>query len=257
MPVSLVEEIAALPRPLLLAFDVDGTLAPIVDDPAAARVPATTARAVQRLARTRGLRVALVTGRDAAALAKLVRVPGAYRAVEHGRLILAPGERATCKRCTPEERARLAAFEAWAKAEALPAGAELEKKARSRALHVRKLERRDAARAAALLAAAAEAARDAGLVPRPGRAVLEAELEAGDKGEALERIKRQTRARGVVYAGDDLTDRPAFSKAVELAGVALFVRSAERPRAPRGVTASLQDQRAMAELVRALSERLA
>jgi trehalose 6-phosphate phosphatase len=253
---SLVERIAGLPRPLLLAFDVDGTLAPIVDEPAAARVPAAIERALRKLQQRRGLRVALVTGRDAAALSALVKIPGAYRAVEHGRVVLAPGQRSAVQRVTTAQRARLDAFATWAEREAVPLGAELEHKASSRALHVRRLERDDPQLARKLLAAAARVARAQGLSPRPGRAVLEAELESGDKGDALDALVRKTRAAGVLYAGDDLTDRPAIQRAVELGGLGIFVRSPDRPRAPRGASASLKDQQQMAELVVALAERL-
>ncbi|MGD8862598.1 MAG: trehalose-phosphatase [Myxococcales bacterium] len=254
---AILERILALPRPLLLAFDVDGTLAPILDDPAAARVPVDTGKALRRLAGRRGLRVALVTGRDARSLAQMVRVPGAFRAVEHGRVVIAPGQRAGGGRLSREEHAKLDAFEQWVRKRAVPAGGELEVKAAARALHVRKLERRDPDRAAGLLAEAARMARTAGLSPRPGRAVLEAELSAGDKGIALANLVRQTRAKGVMYAGDDLTDRPAIAKASELGGVGLFVKSPERRRTPRGASGALRDQHEMGVLVRELADALA
>jgi hypothetical protein len=47
----------------LVAFDLDGTLAPIVDDPARARIPATTKRLLAALAADRGLVVAIVSAR--------------------------------------------------------------------------------------------------------------------------------------------------------------------------------------------------
>jgi len=198
----------------------------------------------------------LLTGRDGAALSRMLRLPGTHRAVEHGRLLLAPGERAGGARCTPAERTRLAAFEQWSRVKALPLGAELEKKGSSRALHVRKLARRDPALARRLLAEAAREARALGLEPRAGRAVLEAELAAGDKGKALQQLYRRTRARGVLYAGDDLTDHPALRGAVELGGLGLFVRSPERPRAPRGCSASLKSQAELAELIARLADTL-
>ncbi|MAC25785.1 MAG: trehalose-phosphatase, partial [Myxococcales bacterium] len=39
---ALKERLRRLPRPLLVGLDVDGTLAPIVADPAAARIPEAT-----------------------------------------------------------------------------------------------------------------------------------------------------------------------------------------------------------------------
>lgn len=252
-----VEELAAaigrLSRPLLVACDVDGTLAPIVDDPAAARVPPSVARDLRTLAARRGVHVALVTGRDAGALARLVRVPGAWRALEHGARLVAPRERAARRRLSPAELARLGAFEAWALERAVPHGAELEHKPESRALHVRTLARRQPALARRLLREASAAARRSSLSPRAGRAVLEAELRPGDKGDALSQLVRAARCRGVVYVGDDLTDVPAIRRAVELGGIGLFVRSAERPRAPRGATASLAGPAEVAALLSLLA----
>ena len=102
------DRIVGLPRPLLLAFDVDGTLAPIVARPERARVPTATRRVLAHLAASRGIDVALVTGRDAASLRRVVRVARVWRALEHGRLVVAPGERLPC-RATLVARARPAA----------------------------------------------------------------------------------------------------------------------------------------------------
>jgi len=254
---ALLERVLALPRPLLLAFDVDGTLSPIVDDPAAATVSVELGRALRRLAKARGVRVALITGRDVAALSKMVRVPGAYRALEHGRVVLAPGQRAGGGGPSAPQRRALSAFEHWATVHALPSGAELERKAASRAVHVRRLARRDPKRAEALLAAAATEAQRLGLHPRPGRAVLEAQVALADKGSALRKLRSLTRSRGVLFIGDDLTDLPAIAAAVQLGGLGFFVRSPERPRTPSGASASLRNTDEVAELVIQLADALA
>ena len=57
--------IAARPGKALAAFDFDGTLSPIVDDPASARAQDGVAEALARLARRIG-KVAIITGRPAA-----------------------------------------------------------------------------------------------------------------------------------------------------------------------------------------------
>lgn len=254
-PGALCARILRLPRPLLLAFDVDGTLSPIVDDPERARVPTAVGSALRRIVRASGVEVALVTGRDGAALSRMVRVPGAYRGVEHGRRVLRPGERLRAPAPTAAQRTALSRFEAWAQREAVPKGAELEVKRGSRGLHVRKLGRDAPALAEQLLKAAAQVAEDCGLHARRGRAVLEAEIEAADKGRALRQIHTATDARSVVFAGDDLTDLPAIAFAVEAGGVGLFVRSPERPEAPAGVevTATLDGPAAVASLVQAIA----
>ena len=219
-PAGLIRRIGQLPRPLLVALDVDGTLAPIVDDPAAASVPAQTRRALRSLVSQRGVRVAFVTGRDASSLGRILPVKGAWRALEHGRRIVAPGRSAGRVAVAPADRARLRAFESWARREAVPAGARLERKPGSRALHTRELQRDHRRQAEAWLDRARREARHLGLHVRDGRAVVEVELCAGDKGEALVAIRRASRARGVFYAGDDLTDLPAIREAVASGGVA-------------------------------------
>lgn len=251
-----VATIVALPRPLLLGFDVDGTLAPIVDDPDAAAVPAEVQGGLRRLARLQGVTLALVTGRDRASLSRMARVPGAYRAVEHGRVVIAPGERPRAPGLSRQDRQRLLSFSQWVTQELAPLGAELEVKPQSRGVHVRRLARRAPKRAQALLHKAMVRARAEGLHVREGRAVMEAELSPGDKGVALRALAKASGARAVVYAGDDVTDIPALRAAGDLGGFGIFVRSRERPRKPTGVSKSVSGTDAIAALVAELAVQL-
>jgi len=220
-----------------------------VEDPAAASVPSPIRATLDELAGRRGVRVALVTGRDPKSLRRMIHLEQAYRALEHGRRLVAPGQSARRAALSKDDKSRLDEFERWAALHAVPAGARLEHKPAARAVHVRALMAKRPAMARKLLALAERAAKDLGLHPRRGRAVLEAELERGDKGEALSSIVRATRARGVVYAGDDLTDLPAIRAARKLGGIGLFVRSKERPRPPAGASASLSGPEEMAALL--------
>lgn len=255
-PEALAARVAQLPKPLLLAFDVDGTLAPIAQNPADAKVPAETRTLLRTLAGLPEVEVALVTGRDARALAKIVRAERLWRAIEHGRRVLAPNEPPSPLALTSTQKKSLATFRAWVEEEAVPAGAVREEKEGAIAVHVRDLEGRDPARARTLLRRAKGMAKRAGLLPREGRAVVEAEVESGDKGKALARLLRATGARSVVYAGDDLTDLPAIRVAVDEGGLGVFVRSTERPRAPRGASASLASSDEVPEWLRALVAHL-
>lgn len=254
---AIVARVVELPRPLLVAFDVDGTLAPIVPRPEDASVPAETRAWLRKLAGLPKVEVALVTGRDARALAKILRAPQLWRAIEHGRRVLAPNEKPSRLALTPSQKKSLDAFRAWAEANVVPEGASLEEKEGALAVHVRDLEARDPKRAKASLRAARTTAARLGLLPRDGRAVLEAEVESGDKGKALEKLIRSTRARSVLYAGDDLTDLPAIRFAVEKGGEGIFVRSPERPRTPKGASAALASSDEVPLLLRALVEALA
>ena len=240
---ALKERLRRLPRPLLVGLDVDGTLAPIVADPAAARIPEATQQLLRKLAKREGLIVALLTGRDLPALRRMGSVAGAWRAVEHGGRIVAPGERPKARRLAPEDTAKLEAFAEWV------AGTpgQLERKDGSVAIHTRKL----GEAGEAWLGKAVKEAQRLGLHAREGRAVVEAELAPGDKGEALAEVHGRTGAKSVFFAGDALTDLPAIRYAARR-GMGIFVKSAERPRKPKGATAAVKGP----EELRALLEGL-
>ena len=97
---ALKERLRRLPRPLLVGLDVDGTLAPIVADPAAARIPEATQQLLRKLAKREGLIVALLTGRDLPALRRMGSVAGAWRGrpETHPRGMHGPGQGAANQR---------------------------------------------------------------------------------------------------------------------------------------------------------------
>jgi trehalose 6-phosphate phosphatase len=65
------------PGSTLLAFDFDGTLAPIQDDPSVVRIDRAAATLLAETSHMEGLVVAIVSGRDADDLAARVDAPGA------------------------------------------------------------------------------------------------------------------------------------------------------------------------------------
>ncbi|MEQ9080847.1 MAG: trehalose-phosphatase [Sandaracinaceae bacterium] len=251
---ALVDAIAHLERPLLVALDVDGTLAPIVEDPSRAKVPTATARTLRHLRTVEGLELALVTGRDAGQLERIVSIPGVWRVVEHGRAIIAPGEKPRGVAVEAEDRRKLARFKSWAHEHAGPRGAHVEEKDASVVVHVRKMAKDDPEGADAVLAEARDAAAELGLCVRDGRAVVEAQLEPFDKGAALRELIEAVGATSVLYAGDDLTDEPAIRVAAAR-GFGLFVRSAERERFDEA-TASLDGPEGVSDLLDALLAKL-
>ena len=252
---ELAERIAMLPQPLLVALDVDGTLAPIVEDPSQARVPPGIADTLRQLHAPPAVSIALVTGRDAASLAAIAPIESVYRAVEHGRVVLRPGEVFVAPAIDPELRAALLRFESLARARFAPRGARIEVKASACAVHTRALATHDSSSAETILADAEALALHVGLHPRRGRSVLEAETLPGDKGAAIDRLVELTGAVSVVYAGDDLTDGPAIERAMQR-GIGIFVASSDRPTAPSPCTASLAGPDAVAALIRTLAARL-
>jgi trehalose-phosphatase len=227
----------------------------VAEDPAKAKVPTQTARRLRRLRSVEGVLLALVTGRDAAQLERMISLPGAWRVLEHGRCIVAPGEQARGVQVDAEARRRLARFRCWALERAAPLGAVIEDKDCSIVVNVRKLTGDDPEAAEAILAMAREAAEEEGLSCQDGRAILEAQLDVADKGDALGALLEETGAASLFYVGDDLTDLSAIALASML-GVGIFVRSPERPLANPEATATLEGIDAVASLLEALEARL-
>ena len=252
---ELAARIAALPRPLVLAFDLDGTLAPMAEDHAKARVPIQTARRLRRLRSVEGVLLVLVTGRDAAQLERMISLPGAWRVLEHGRCIVAPGEQPRAVHLHTEGRRRLARFRCWALENAAPLGAVVEDKDCSVVVHVRKISSEDPNAAEEILARARAEAEEAGLSCQDGRAILEVQLDVADKGDALGALLEETGAASLFYVGDDLTDLTAIALASML-GVGIFVRSPERPLITPEATATIDGVDAVAQLLERLEVRL-
>jgi trehalose 6-phosphate phosphatase len=203
VPADLAEALAGLARrrPLLVASDYDGVLAPLVDDPSAAVPQPGVAEALARVAAHDGVVVALVSGRGVADLQAVSGLAGGYRWVgSHGAEFDGPltGELAARRDALAERLAPLVA--------AVP-GARLEVKPASVAVHVRQVPDRLAA--AALLQDADRAA-DPSLTKKPGKEVLELAVTDADKGSALRRLRAELGVVAAIYLGDDLTDEDAF-----------------------------------------------
>lgn len=252
-PGALVARVLQMPRPWLLAFDVDGTLAPIAPTPPEARVPRQVVDDLATLAAMDDVHIALLTGRDAASLEPVISLPQAYLGLEHGGLVCAPGQEpgAVARNLDAQTREALDAFEDWAKKNAKPAGADLEFKRASVGIHVRRLAEQDPGTATRVLDAARTAASTVGLHVRTGRAMIEAEAEAADKADALNALVKKLGATGVFFAGDDVTDAKAITRAGVL-GVGIHVASPERPQGPEGATAVLDGPSAIAAFIKLL-----
>jgi len=203
LPAELTDALRALARrrPLLVASDYDGVLAPLVGDPSAAHPVPGVAEALGRLAAHDDVVVALVSGRGVADLRTVSGFEGPYRWIgSHGAEYDGPltGELASRRDTLAERLAPLVA--------AVP-GALLEVKPASVAVHVRQVT--DRAAAAALLEQA-DAVADPFLTKKPGKEVLELAVTDADKGSALLRLRDDLGAAATVYLGDDRTDEDAF-----------------------------------------------
>jgi trehalose 6-phosphate phosphatase len=207
---ALLDPLREHPDSTAILCDVDGTLAPIVADPADSTVPESTRGALRDAAR-RFRVVACVTGRAALEARFMVGVEELTYVGNHGLERLAPGS--TEVEVDPAlgdavEAARALVGELPA-LELAQLGLRVEDKGPIQAFHWRGAPDEGEAEARAReLAAEAERA---GLVPRWGRKVLELRPVADvDKGSSTVALLRSVGARNAVFGGDDLTDLDAF-----------------------------------------------
>jgi len=195
---------AALRAQPLLAFDFDGTLAPIVARPDHARV---TDAVSQRLDRLAGLRpLAVVTGRAVSDVARRLGFTPRFIVGNHG--AEDPGLAPTLDTAPLDSvRARIAE-----QADALrAAGVQVEDKRYSLALHYR-LAREPGeavARVEALLTGLDPAVRHFG-----GKCVVNVVVaDAPDKGDAVMSLVRRAGCGAAVFVGDDVNDEAVFVRA--------------------------------------------
>ncbi len=210
----------------LLAFDFDGTLAPIRDDPAQVQMSRGAGALIAALTGMERVTVAIVSGRDADDLRGRVDAAGAYLISSHGIEIRAPGG------ALIRDRPALAVtLNGELGREIAASGLRLERKKHAVALHWRGVPY-------AAIAPVADAfrrwAHDHDLDTIEGRCVVEARCRGIGKGDALQWLTHAIGATRVVYAGDDVTDFGPLRFAAER-GCALFVASGERIPPP-GVT---------------------
>jgi len=206
----------ARPDRSAILCDIDGTLAPIVADPERATVPAGARALLRELAARYGL-VACVTGRRASFARRMVGLDELTYAGNHGLELLGPGEREPRLDPALGRRAAAAAgFVArldWERLGTL--GMRLEDKGPIQAIHWRGSP--DPEAAAQRAEGIAELARSEGLVPHPGRMLLELRPVAEvHKGVAAGRLIEAAGVTGALFGGDDSTDLDAFAALREL-----------------------------------------
>lgn len=225
MPPDPLLPFRSQPGSSAVLFDVDGTLAPIVDRPEHARVPAETIAGLEDLVGRYRL-VGLISGRPLRDLDWLVPVDGLLRAGNHGLELdlghgpgLAPGAEGAAARADELARRLEPGVEA--------AGGWIERKGPTLTVHWR--EAPDPERAAAAIESLARpAAEGAGFETRPARMALELRpVLPLDKGTAVAALLAARPSRRSLFAGDDVTDVDGF----RAADVGVAVRNAEAPPA--------------------------
>jgi trehalose 6-phosphate phosphatase len=202
--------VAAGAAPAGLLTDFDGTLSPIVTDPAAARLVDGTADALGALAERLAV-VAVVTGRAPLDARRMTGVPGLLVAGNHGTEWLEPGAAApVASEAALAARERIAAV--VARVPDLP-GVSIEDKGVSATVHYRTAANPETARRTVL---AAIGDPGPGVELRPGRMSVEIRpVGLGDKGAATRTILERFGLRGAIVMGDDVTDLDMFRAVAE------------------------------------------
>ncbi len=227
-----LDAILAAPGQALISSDFDGTLSPIVADPAAARAYPGAPQALARLGSLTGT-VAIITGRpaaDAVRLGDLAHVPGLIVLGHYGAERWAGGTVTAAPAPDGIARAR----------ELLPgvlkdaaAGVRVEDKGIALAVHTRQ-----AADPAGTLERLRQPVTDlagrAGLAVERGRFVLELRPPGMDKGQALANLVAERGAASMLFCGDDLGDLSAFAaaRALRAQGIASCTVASASPEVP-------------------------
>ncbi len=219
LPADVIEaltEISETDR-LLIGTDFDGTLAPIVDDPATARALPEAVEALRSLATIPGTVVAVVSGRSLADLRMLLGETDSLQLVgSHGAEVSSlrtdgsqHPEHTGHSELPPAASARLARLRrALQGITSQYRGVQLEPKPTGIAVHLRNADPTDAR-------AVTEAIEDdpatwPGVHLLRGKMVLELTVVATDKGRALQSLARDHHCTAILFVGDDITDENAF-----------------------------------------------
>jgi trehalose 6-phosphate phosphatase len=255
------------PGHAVVAFDFDGTLSPIVEDPEQARAHPGAVPALARLAPHLDS-IAIITGRPAAvavSYAGLAGVAGLEHLVVLGHYGLERWDASRGEVISPDTgpgvavaRRELPCLLAALNA---PDGTRVEDKGSAVAVHTRTASDPEAA-FAMLREPLTDLARRHGLVVEPGRMVLELRPPGIDKGRALTAYVKERGARSVVFAGDDLGDLAAYDavdvlRADGVSGLKVCSGSAEVTELARRADLVVDGPPGVVALVEAIADALA
>jgi len=188
----------------LLAFDIDGTLAPIVDHPDKARLPDDVQHGLAKIAQHS--EVAIITGRAVDDARRMLSFEPRYLIGNHGAEGL-PGWHARSQSFAETVRRWRETLQGSMALGA--AGVSVEDKCYSMSLHFR--------RSAKPALACREIERCIGTLQPPPRVVAGKRVvnllpaDAPDKGDALRALIETTGCASVLYIGDDDTDEAVFA----------------------------------------------
>ena len=202
-------------RPVLVALDFDGTLAPLVDHPLDSRPLPESVAAIERLEAIEGVQLAFVSGRGLEELSQvsgpvpegtwLIGSHGAETGRVHdGVFVLEP--------FTLDPLAQAEQDELVAQAEligARHADVLVQRKPTTVLVHTKMATPEVEAAATAEAVALGEGR---GLKTVVGKHIVEIAVHPATKGDGIDALRATTGAATVVYAGDDTTDEDALAR---------------------------------------------
>lgn len=243
-------------RPLLVASDFDGVLAPFETDPERVRPLPGVMELLRGLSELDAVHVAVVSGRDLQTLARLTGVSEGDRIVliaSHGAESSSAAVREAMEAAsmTPEDKDRLEALTAdvTSLVEQRHPQARIEHKAAAIVVHTRGLPPETAG--PALAEARDTALTHEGVRVLKGKSVLEMSVSHADKGSALAAYGRDVGALARLYLGDDVTDEDVFVRFTRPDDLTIKVGDGSTAARHR-----LADESAVAELLHDLDRLL-
>ena len=197
---------------LLLFLDFDGTLAPIVDEPVMAVLPADTRQILSELAAREAITIAIVSGRELGDVMSRVGLPALIYAGNHGLEIEGSGLSFEHDGAVELKGAIREITERFAGHSAELPGVEIESKGLTSSIHYRRASRSAQIHLEAILGDLV-APDDPNIEVREGKMVHEIRPRVDwDKGNAVAWIRDQLGQREAlpIVMGDDMTDENAF-----------------------------------------------
>jgi trehalose 6-phosphate phosphatase len=233
---KLLESLTAVARVpvLLVASDYDGTIAPIVGDPAQALPNRDAMVALRTLADLPHTHVAVISGRALKTLGDLLGGPHKMHLVGSHGSEFDPGFASSLPQETVALRDRIA--DELTRIAQMWTGFLVERKPASVAFHYRNASDREAQGALRLVLEGPAAW--PGVMVHHGKRVVELSVVQSNKGAALDLIRSKLGASAAVFIGDDQTDENAFEV---LRGPDVSVKVGREPSAAAFRVMDVQD----------------
>jgi alpha,alpha-trehalase len=213
-----------------LCLDYDGTLTPIVSDPADAKLSKSGRKILTGLSKK--IKLAIISGRDRADLKSLVQIDTVYYAGSHGFDITGPDnlqlEYGPGKKVRPQLEAAAAKLEKQLKN---INGAMVEHKKYAIAVHYRNVDENE--RKLVMDAVAEEVKNHSGLKISEGKMIRELKPDIDwNKGRALSWLQNEIMHSDdkltPIYIGDDVTDEDALAEVSMKGGIGIIVGQPDR-----------------------------